>query len=484
MAPRLTQNQGLEHPIFVKNVAMKTLLFNIVLLIIVAVQPTFGQQHITDSIRKQLEIGISGFKERYHAPSVVLAIVHHDSIIFSGADGFTDLDQKIPATIDSKYQIQSISKMFTATMLMQLWEKGIITLDEDVRKYVPEFTGLNREGNPETTSLLELATHTSGLPRNSPSEFELFSNAEKLLLAKQNVKSLNSSSKTSFLKALGTITKEYPAFEYLPSDQRHYSNLGYSLLGLALERAVKINYDSYIKSAICDPLALNHTGVGTISSPENTIAKGYRFLNDQNLFVQTPDYYANAMAPASGLYSTTRDLAKFISAQFNTKNSLLSEKSIRMMQSLGIGWQRNYPYLRHEGSMLGFRCEIVIQPRLEVGWVILTNTSDFEFNRFDEYISSLVLPAFVESPITNPEQYTGTYSLVGGKASFRIYQKEGKLYTTYLTDIFADTALKFSGNTAMILEDQTGKSVRFEFMLDRKRKVSLLNLNQLMWKKD
>lgn len=484
MALRWTQFQGLEHHIFVKNVAMKKLLFNIVLLTIVTVQPTFAQQRITDSIRKQLEIGISGFKERYHAPSVVLAIVHHDSIIFSGADGFTDLDQKIPATIDSKYQIQSISKMFTATMLMQLWEKGIITLDDDVRKYVPEFAGLNREGNPETTSLLELATHTAGLPRNSPSEFNFFKDVEKLNLTKQHIKSLESSNKAAFINALGKIQKEYPAFEYLPNDQRHYSNLGYSLLGLALERAVKTNYDSYIKSAICNPLGLSHTGVGTISSPENTIAKGYRFLNDQNLFVQTPDYYANAMAPASGMSATARDLAKFISAQFNATKPLISEKSIRMMQSLGIGWQRNYPYLRHEGSMLGFRCEIVVHPGLEVGWVILTNATDFEFNRFDTYISSLILPAFAKTPLTDPERYVGNYSLAGGIASFSIYQKDGKLYTTYLADVFADTALKFSGNNSMMLEDQTGKSVRFEFILDKKGKVSLLNLNQLTWKRD
>ncbi|GAA4180262.1 hypothetical protein [Sphingobacterium ginsenosidimutans] len=96
----------------------------------------------------------------------------------------------------------------------------------------------------------------------------------------------------------------------------------------------------------------------------------------------------------------------------------------------------------------------------------------------------MVLPAFAESPLPDLQQYAGTYPLGGGKASFRIYQKEGKLYTIYLTDIFADTALKFSENTALILEDQTGISVRFEFMRDRKRKVSLLNLNQLMWKKD
>ncbi len=464
---------------------MKKLTFNLVLLLSTLVQPTLAQMGLNDSIRKQLAIGINGFKERYHAPSVVLAVVHRDSIIFSGADGFADLEQKIPATIDSKYQIQSITKMFTATMLMQLWEKGLINLEDDVRKYVPEFTGTTLEGKAEATSFLALATHTSGLPRNSPSEFELFNDVEKLLITKKEVTSLNSSSKTAFLNALGKIQKEYPSFEYLPINQRHYSNLGYSLLGLALERAVNTSYDNYIKSVICGPLGLSNTGVGTISSKENILAKGYRFLHAQKRFVQTPDYYANAMSPASGMYSSANDLAKFISAQFRANSShLLAQKSIRMMQSLGIGWQRDYPYLKHEGAMLGFRCEIVIHPRLEIGWVILTNTSDFEFNRFDTYISSLVLPAFAAHPVTDLQQYVGNYRLMGGAESIQLYQKEGKLYTSYLKDLFAHTALKFSGNNAMVLEDQTGRSVRFEFTTDKDGKITLLNLNQLMWKKD
>lgn len=463
---------------------MKKLLFNIVLLMSVVTQPTFAQHGINDSIRNQLEIGIKGFKARYHSPSVVLAIVHRDSIIFSGSDGFIDLDQKIPATIDSKYQIQSVTKLFTATMFMQLWQKKLLTLEDDVRKYVPEFTGLTLKGRAEATSLLELATHTSGLPRNAPSEFELFKDAEMLTLKNREVKSLHSSHQSTFLNALGMIRKEYPNFEYLPIDQRHYSNIGYGLLGLALERVAKRSYANYIQSTICHNLGLDNTGVGTVSNEENRIAQGYRYLNDQKDFVKTPDYYANAMTPASGMYSTARDLAKFISAQFSDKNVLLSEKSIRMMQSLGIGWQRNYPYLRHEGAMLGFRCEIVIHPRLEVGWVILTNTTDFEFNRFDQYISSLILPAYAEAPITDQGQYVGKYSLVGGTESIDIYQKEGKLYTTYLADSFPNTTLIFSGNHTMTLEDQAGKSVRFEFIPDKNGKISLLNLNQLMWQKD
>lgn len=463
---------------------MKKSLFSIVLLLIITFRSANAQTALNDSIRQQLEIGIKGFKERYHAPSIVLAIVHRDSIIFSGSDGFTDLDNKIPATIDSKYQIQSITKMFTATMLLQLREKGMLQLDDDVRKYVPEFAGLTFDGNTEETSLIELATHISGLPRNSPSEFDLFRNAEKLLVEQKEVSSLKSSDKAAFLNALGKIKKEYPAFDYLPIEQRHYSNLGYSLLGLALERVAKTSYENSIKSAICAPLGLSNTGVATISCKENTIAKGYRFLDDQKRFVQTPDYYANAMTPASGMYATARDLAKFISAHLTYKNSLLSERSYRMMQSQGIGWQRDYPYLRHEGAMLGFRCEIVIHPKLEIGWVILTNTSDFEFNRFDTYIANLILPAFTEAPMTDLAQYSGKYSLVGGTPSFRIYQENGKLYTTYLADSFPHTALQFSGNNTMVLKDQTGKSVSFNFIPDKKRQILFLKLNQLLWQKD
>lgn len=460
---------------------MKKLRFYLVFLINLAVLPGFAQSSLNDSIRQHLQIGIKGFKERYHSPSVVLAIVHKDSLIFSGSEGFTELDGNTPATIDSKYQIQSITKMFTATMMMRLWEKGLIRLDDDIRKYVPEFKGLKMDGTTEATSFLELATHSSGLPRNSPSEIELFKNAEYLRLTNKAIKSLHASGKTSFLKSLETVKKEYPNFEYLPIEQRHYSNLGYSLLGLALERVVKTDFDKYMRSEICAPLSLTNTGIGTIGNSDNVIAKGYRFRDDKNLFVQTPDFYAETTTPASGMYSTARDLAKFISSQF--ESSLLSEKSLRMMQSLGIGWQRDYPYLKHEGSMLGFRCEIVLHPRLEIGWVILTNTTDFEFNRFNEYISSLVLPAFAKHPVTDLEQYVGNYSLVGGNESFRIYQKDGKLFSTYLDDLFPDLPLKFSGNNSLVLEDEKGNSVQFNFIENANGMISLLNLNQLMWEK-
>ncbi|RFS20004.1 class A beta-lactamase-related serine hydrolase [Chitinophaga silvatica] len=443
-----------------------------------------GQQIINDSIRAQLEIGIKGFQERFHAPSVVLAIVHKDNIIFSWASGYTDLENKTPATIDSKYQIQSVSKLFTAIATMQLLEKGVIGLDDDIRKYVPEFTGINRGGRPSGTTFLELSTHTSGLPRNSQADIDFAKNVDLWMLTRNDSISLRAATKEDFLKSLRTVSREYPEYEFLPPDTRQYSNMGYALLGLALERAAKKDFQQLVVEAICRPLKLSNTGYGTISSKENKIAQGYYYQSDAEKFVKTPNFYANAIAPAGGMYSTARDLARFISAQFSNTIGMLSANSVRRMQTFGIGWQRSYPFVKHEGAMVGFRTEVVLHPKLEVGWVILTNTTDFDFSRFNEYVSRLVLPIFADKPVTDPGQFVGTYRLEGGGESIQIYLKDGKLYSTYLEQILQPEPLSFSGNNALKSKGLNGHDVNYNFLSDGNSKIIILNLNQLMWVKE
>ena len=96
--------------------------YGLVLLLWPLASPS--QTVLPDSTIEQLRIGVRGFKERYHLPSIVVAIVHGNDILFSEALGYTDLEKNIPASIDSKYSIQSITKTFTATMYMQLAERG------------------------------------------------------------------------------------------------------------------------------------------------------------------------------------------------------------------------------------------------------------------------------------------------------------------------------------------------------------------------
>ena len=115
-----------------------------------------------------------------------MAIIHDQEIIFSEALGYTDLEQKTPATIDSKYPVLSVTKTFTATMFMQLVETNKIGLQDDVRKYVPEYGLTSSSGEKSGTKLLQLATHTSGLPRNSPADIRFAKQIDGWMLTQAN----------------------------------------------------------------------------------------------------------------------------------------------------------------------------------------------------------------------------------------------------------------------------------------------------------
>ncbi|CAN5278356.1 hypothetical protein BH09BAC4_BH09BAC4_09610 [soil metagenome] len=218
---------------------LKTLLVLAANLAIVL--PVFCQSigALPDSTVLALRKGMTGFQSRYHSPSLVLAIVHEDQIIFGESIGYLDMAQKVPATLDAQYSLQSLTKVFTATMFMQLIQERKLRLDDPVKKYVPEFKADGQGEKQSGTTLLQLATHMSGLPRNSPADIQFTKQIDRWILAESPEKAIESASKKAFLQSLASIPKEYPDYQLLSYGNRHYSNLGYSLLGIALERAAK-----------------------------------------------------------------------------------------------------------------------------------------------------------------------------------------------------------------------------------------------------
>jgi CubicO group peptidase (beta-lactamase class C family) len=241
-----------------------------------------SQGFLNDSTSNQLRLVVEGFKNRYHSPSMVVAIVHGNELIFSHSLGYIDLENKVQATIDSKYPILSITKPFTATMFMQLMQRNVVELDDDVKKYVSEFKGSSDLPGKSGTTLLQLATHTSGLPRNSHADINFTKQVDKWLLIGTNNPTIEAASKKEFLQSLNFIKKEYPDYQLLSHGDRHYSNLGYSLLGIALERAAKMNYTDYVMNNICQPLNMTNSGFGTESLGKNILAKGYYKLQSLN----------------------------------------------------------------------------------------------------------------------------------------------------------------------------------------------------------
>src|SRR5688572_27912362 len=135
-----------------------------------------------DSIIKMLELAVDGLNGRHHSPGSVVAIGHEKEIIFSGSLGLISLDARIHGASDSKFPILSVTKTFTATMFMHLMERKAISFADDVRKYVPEYKGNLNSKDKKPTTLFQLATHTSGLPRNSPADIHFTKQVDKWIL--------------------------------------------------------------------------------------------------------------------------------------------------------------------------------------------------------------------------------------------------------------------------------------------------------------
>lgn len=153
------------------------------------------------------------------------------------------------------------------------------------------------------------------------------------------------------------------------------------------------------------------------------------------------------------------------------------------MQAFNIGWKPAYPYLVHEGAMLGYRCELVFNPTLKIGWVVLTNTTEFDFSRINAYISGLLQPVFSPKPVSDLTRYTGTYQLAGGDDSLRIWLKEGRLYSSYLAGVLPESPLNATGSDHFRGPVKGGYSVDYEFIANSSFEVTLLNMGQLMWVK-
>lgn len=464
-----------------------TILFLAVTLEIITPLVCQSQELLNDSTSKLLRLGVEGFKNRYHSPSIVVVIVHDKEIIFSESLGFVDLENKIPASIDSKYPILSLTKPFTATMLMQLKQRNVVTLDDDVKKYVPEFKGNSDFPDKSGTTLIQLATHTSGLPRNSQADINFTKQVDKWILVGTKDSTIESATKKEFLNSLKFIKPEYPKYQFLSYGDRHYSNLGYSMLGIALERAAKTDFANYVVDSICKPLNMSNTGFLTENIENNTLVKGYFYDDSINAFLKTPVFNPNSALYAGGMYSTATDLAKFLSFQFenNSGNAgkILSDDNKAMMHAFNIGWKPSYPFVTHEGAMLGYRCEIAFNPETKIGWIILTNTTDFDFSRFNEYINRLLLPIYNKKPVSGLNKFIGTYQLDGGVGSLEIYLKNDCLYSTYLQEVFFESPLIPLGNNRFKGKEKGGYSVGYEFIQDANSEIKVLNMGQLMWEK-
>ncbi len=241
-------------------------------------------------------------------PGVAVAVAIDGVIVLEHYAGKTSAGAGTPVDTRTLYSIASISKVFTATLIMRLVERGDVAIDEAVRRFLPTFTG---EGKRDIT-LRDLLSHTSGLPKENPAESSLWS------------------SEATFAETIASTLNIPLAF---PTGTRvGYSNVGYWLLGGVIETVSGGSFADVMRSEVFTPAGLTETFIDPPESEYPRIARRYGRAKIMNA-----PYGRRLASPSAGIFATARDLVKFAAHFFPTRQDensrLLSPASVVLMSS-------------------------------------------------------------------------------------------------------------------------------------------------------
>lgn len=388
-------------------------------------------------------------------PSLSIAIVLDQKTVFSQAFGYADVDKKIPATTKTIYRVGSITKLFAATMLMQLAERGKASLSDPLIKYLPAYKP-KYPTNAGPTTLRQLATHTSGLHVDAAQGFWHYLSNFQWVVTKGKEEIVWGVTKDDLVSTLDKVE-----IEYTPNMYPHYSNFGYQLLGIALETIAREPFERFVKSNILDPLQMEDSDFSLTKDQHARCAVGYTYLEPDFHRYRAPDWELDVLKYSGGLFSTPQDIARFISFQFRDRmendQHVLSGDGLRFMRSpqtlrspesgdiYGMGWA-TYDYeghqvIAHAGGHWGFFAKAEVLPDLNLGVVIMTNCNYPQGDLGpDKGLTKIIYEKFV--PILEGRKietaaalrtadlhaYAGEYALPGDYAHAEVYVRNDTVY--------------------------------------------------------
>jgi CubicO group peptidase (beta-lactamase class C family) len=400
--------------------------------------------------------------EQQRLAGLSITLVHDREILYSQAFGYADVEKKIPANKGTVYPIGSITKVFTATMLMKLCEEGKLSLETPLNKYMPEYKIHSRFPGVLPTTLGQLASHTSGLSQDAPVNFWCNYSGFGWIVTGGKAELRWYASKEDLLSSLRHIELENP-----PGIYSHYSNFGVQLLGIALERASGQSYTEYVENKILKPLQMKNSGFMLDEEQRSRIAVGHVCTGPQSPVTATPLWEPGSAVYSGGLNTTAEDLARFVSLQFQEEpvgsEQILSAGSLRRMRtprsirhpgkhtSYGIGWAvvqiEGCDAIEHNGALLGHSAHVSAIPDLKLGLVILSNSRNYFFapdacknlardihKDLAEKIKSTSPKKTFDPAAVDLESYTGRYILPGRAAEMEITVRDNKLYMSIAQD--------------------------------------------------
>jgi CubicO group peptidase (beta-lactamase class C family) len=254
----------------------------------------------------------ASFQAAYHGvPGLQLAVGRRGEVFVDLAWGKANLETGEDLTSDHLFRVASHSKTFTTVLVMQLVERGELRLDDTAGALVPELAGSRADG----VTVRELLGHQAGIVRDS-SDGDFWQHHRPFLDREE---------------VLECVRTEGVVFE--PNEHFKYTNIGYSLLGIIIERVTGTTYDEVARASVVEPLGLTRTGTELDPARAAEYAAGHtgRIAHDDARRV-IPHVDTRAMAAATGWYSTALEMVRYGATHVFGDTTLLSDASKRLVQ--------------------------------------------------------------------------------------------------------------------------------------------------------
>ena len=313
--------------------------------------------------------------------SMTVGIVAGPNLVWSKSYGFADRGRTRPANAATVYRVASVTKQFTAVMLLQLVERGSVRLTDPVDKYLPQVRKIPSE-KPVVAAptLLQLATMTSGLARDPDDKRRSESGAP-------------SRWKEVLIEAL-PMTR----YARAPGTGYGYSNIGYSILGAALSHAAGEEYVVYQRRHILSPLGMVSSGFELTPAMRGHLAEGvdYDELHRDTLNYEDASLdHKNGLGlrvPGGGLYSTVGDIAKMVAlAMGYAPVTVIRPETLKIRDNVGVasarrldyGYGLGYQVIRwadtvavgHSGNLAGYTSMILYDTERKFGVIVLRSAA-------------------------------------------------------------------------------------------------------------
>lgn len=326
-----------------------------------------------------------------------IAISQNENLIYTHSVGFSNIETQTKSDQNTTYRIGSISKTFTATLIMKAIELKQLKLNQTLDQFYPEIS------NAKKITIEQLLNHSSGIHDFTvhPDYFEW------------------STKPKSEKEMVEIITKG--GSDFAPGSQHDYSNSNYVLLTYILEKINKLSYDEILKKYITKPIGLQNTYFDTKSNSTDHECNSYKFLGSWEIQPKTDP---SVPMGAGGIVSTPSDLVKFSDALFAGK--IIHQDSVERMKKMengyGLGlFQSDFEDKLgwgHTGGIDGFSSEFIYFPKENLSFAIISNGVNFKTSELVNTVLQAVfglpyeIPNFTAYRYKSEEldAYIGVYS--------------------------------------------------------------------------